>query len=650
MTNTDTTSTMIQSQIATTPLIQPSSPRQPFWLATAAVRSTHIATTWAATFSGQPLSASTSLPRPDLTSSCTGAGWRNAVLAASTLDRRLSTVCGSYRFAPIDGRVAANPAQYVRRPAAHPTEARGLDRSELGRFPFAAERHDHDHAALAVLLGLNGLRVSEGCATNIEGLGVERVADPRQGRQARGHPPRASRTAPTIDLAVGERCQGPILCRRDRQRLDRRTCRWVRSIGKRAGLGLVHPHMLQAAFIMAALDAGVPRRDGQIAARHADPRTSTVYDRRRQNFDRHAAYVVVSDRPDLPLPAWAAPRPQAFGKAPVLRVTRSAISARWLTDPAPRGAASDTPDSTCQKKALIKARKRRVAALAAVAAVSVSTGLFSAAPSAVADNGIASRSYQQNNLVSDIPGLAAHTDPNLRNSWGTSTGRCCLRDCPIWVSDNATGKATLYDGQGNPRPGPGRQQLAVSIPAPPSAGAGAVGAPDGTVFNTASSGFVISKDGVSAPSRFLFATEDGTIVGWNPAVDPTHAVIAVDRSTATDPIGDRGAVYKGLALVSTPAGNFLYATNFRFGTVEVFDSNFNLVNTFTDPTVPAGFAPFGIHNIGGDLFVTFAKQDAAKFDDDATCFADVARYSRPLSITRDSPVEFGVGFGLGWRE
>ena len=92
---------------------------------------------------------------------------------------------------------------------------------------------------------------------------------------------------------------------------------------------------------------------------------------------------------------------------------------------------------------------------------------------------------------------------------------------------------------------------------------------------------------------------------------------AVDRSTATDPAGDRGAVYKGLALVSTPAGNLLYATNFRFGTVEVFDSNFNLVNTFTDPTVPAGFAPFGIHNIGGDLFVTFAKQDAAKFDDEA---------------------------------
>jgi uncharacterized protein (TIGR03118 family) len=262
---------------------------------------------------------------------------------------------------------------------------------------------------------------------------------------------------------------------------------------------------------------------------------------------------------------------------------------------------------------LIKSRKRHLASLAVLAAASASTGIFALAPSAVADNGIAGRSYQQDNLVSDIPGLAAHTDTNLRNSWGTANGP----GLPIWVSDNATGEATLYDGQGNPQPGPGGQQLVVSIPAPPSAGAGAVGAPDGAVFNPASSGFVISQGGVSAPSRFLFATEDGTIVGWNPAVDPTHGVIAVDRSTASDPSGDKGAVYKGLALVSTPAGNFLYATNFRFGTVEVFDSNFNVVDTFTDPRVPAGFAPFGIHNIGGDLFVTFARQDAAKFDDDA---------------------------------
>ncbi len=303
---------------------------------------------------------------------------------------------------------------------------------------------------------------------------------------------------------------------------------------------------------------------------------------------------------------------------------------------------------------MIKTPRGRLASIALVAATSASIGLFAVAPSAGADNGIAARSYQQTNLVSDIPGLAAHTDPNLRNSWGTSTGP----GLPIWVSDNASGKATLYDGQGNPQPGPGDQQLVVSIPAPPSAGAGAVGTPDGTVFNPTPDGFVVSEDGVSAPSRFLFATEDGTIVGWNPAVDRTHAVIAVDRSTATDPAGDSGAVYKGLALVSTPAGKLLYTTNFRFGTVEVFDSNFNLVNTFSDPTVPAGFAPFGIHNIGGNLYVTFAKQDAAKHDDNAGPghgFVDVfapdgdllqrlaseGRLNSPWAVTM-APSTFGV--------
>lgn len=219
-------------------------------------------------------------------------------LAASTIDRRLSTVCGFYRFAHIDGRVSSNPAQYVRRPQVHPSDARGLDRSELGVFLFSAEQYDRHHAALAVLLGLNGLRVSEACGTNIEDLGLERGHRTLRIVGKGNKPaliPLVPRTARTIDLAIGERCEGPILRRRDGQRLDRRTAhRWVRSIGKRAGLGRVHPHMLQAAFIMAALDAGVPLRDVQIAARHADPRTTTIYDRRRQNFDRHAAYVVVA--------------------------------------------------------------------------------------------------------------------------------------------------------------------------------------------------------------------------------------------------------------------------------------------------------------------------------------------------------------------
>jgi uncharacterized protein (TIGR03118 family) len=258
----------------------------------------------------------------------------------------------------------------------------------------------------------------------------------------------------------------------------------------------------------------------------------------------------------------------------------------------------------------MKAR-RSVALLAALVALLAVIAFSGTTRSASADGGgIAVGSYLQTNLVSDVPGLAVHTDPNLKNPWGTSVGP----GSPIWVSDNHAGVTTLYDGAGNPQP------RVVAIPAPPSAGNGAVGAPTGQAFNTfdpSSSDFVISKNGVSGPAFFVFATEDGTIAGWNPNVDNGHAVIAVDRSNATDSAGDVGANYKGLALVTTPKGKFIYATSFRFGTVDVFDNHFNLVNSFTDPTVPAGFAPFGIHNIGGNLYVTFAKQGPGKADDDA---------------------------------
>ena len=134
--------------------------------------------------------------------------------------------------------------------------------------------------------------------TNIEDLGFDRGHRTLRIVGKGNKPaviPLVSRTARTIDLAVGERHDGAILVRHDGERLDRRTAhRWVRSIGKRAGLGAVHPHMLRAAFIMAALDAGVPLRDVQLAARHANPRTTTIYDRRRENFDRYAAYLVVA--------------------------------------------------------------------------------------------------------------------------------------------------------------------------------------------------------------------------------------------------------------------------------------------------------------------------------------------------------------------
>src|SRR6202140_2661537 len=246
------------------------------------------------------------------------------------------------------------------------------------------------------------------------------------------------------------------------------------------------------------------------------------------------------------------------------------------------------------------------------ALTTMGAALVSLQPAQAHDNGRAARSCVQTNLVSDVPGLAKGTDPNLKNPWGTSTAP----GLPIWVSDNNAGFTTLYDGAGQPIPLQGKAPLnAVAIPAPPSAGTGAGGAATGTVFNPTGAGFVVSEKRASGSSRFLFATEDGTIVGWSPTVDRVKGIIAVDRSTVTDPAGNAGAVYKGLARVTPPAGTFLYATNFRFGTVEVFDSSFNLVKSFTDPAVPIGFAQFGLHNIGGNLYVTFAKQKPDKHDD-----------------------------------
>jgi uncharacterized protein (TIGR03118 family) len=244
-------------------------------------------------------------------------------------------------------------------------------------------------------------------------------------------------------------------------------------------------------------------------------------------------------------------------------------------------------------------------------------GSHNASASSAAPNG--TRSFVQTNLVSDVPGLALHTDPTLVNPWGQASAPG-PGGSPIWVADNGAGKATVYDGAGNPFiPASANSPLVVTIAPPPSAGPNAVAAPTGQLFNTfdsTSTNFVISKNGKSGPAFFLFATEDGTIEGWNPNVDPTHAVIAVDRSTVTDPAGDVGAVYKGITAALTPAGKFLFASNFRFGTIDVFDSHFNLVESLADPTIPSGFAPFGIHNPGtGPLFVTFAKQNAAKHDD-----------------------------------
>src|SRR5215213_282553 len=208
---------------------------------------------------------------------------------AGGLDGRSATVDGVWLL-PIRSPRRSRPGQ----PGAPGAPSRG----ELAAFLYTAERISPAHAALAVLLGLNGLRVSEARGSDIDDLGFERghrtLRIVGKGNQP-AVVPLVPRTARTIDLAIGERAKGPILVRHDGGRLDPRTAhRWVRSIGQRAALDGVHPHTLRAAFIMAALDAGVPLRDVQRAARHADPRTTTIYDRRRQNLDRHAAYAVVA--------------------------------------------------------------------------------------------------------------------------------------------------------------------------------------------------------------------------------------------------------------------------------------------------------------------------------------------------------------------
>jgi uncharacterized protein (TIGR03118 family) len=214
-----------------------------------------------------------------------------------------------------------------------------------------------------------------------------------------------------------------------------------------------------------------------------------------------------------------------------------------------------------------------------------------------------SASYLQTNLVSDISGVARFTDPNLVNPWGlayTPTGA-------FWVSDNNSGLSTLYNGQGMP------QSLVVTITSPFP---GQEGSPTGTIFNGGSD-FVVSQNGKSGPAGFIFVTEDGTIDGWSPQVNVKQAVQVVNNSAS--PTAADGAVYKGLAMGTDPDGRtLLYVANFRAGTVDVFDDQFRptgVGGNFTDPNIPSGYAPFDIANIGGNLYVTYAKQDAAKHDD-----------------------------------
>lgn len=205
-----------------------------------------------------------------------------------------------------------------------------------------------------------------------------------------------------------------------------------------------------------------------------------------------------------------------------------------------------------------------------------------------------STSYAQTNLVSDGAVTAPNTDKHLINPWGIAF----VPGGPFWISDNNSGFSTLYDNQGVP------QSLIVTIP-PPS-GAPGPATPTGIVANSTAD-FVVN----GSPAFFIFSTEDGTISAWTGGNNAVLEVNNPNFNSGTDP------VYKGLALLNNSTGNFLLATNFRNARIDVFDATFKpaaLTGTFTDPTIPAGFAPFSVHVVNDQVYIAYAMQDSAKHD------------------------------------
>jgi uncharacterized protein (TIGR03118 family) len=268
---------------------------------------------------------------------------------------------------------------------------------------------------------------------------------------------------------------------------------------------------------------------------------------------------------------------------------------------------------------------RRVAVLCSAVAVAATMASMSPVQADTMAN-----SYHVTRLVSDQPGVARHTDPNLVNAWGLAASSTS----PWWVADNETDVSTLYDGTGTAIP------LVVKV----------AGAPTGTVFNGTSE-FVVSHEGASGPSVFLFATESGQIRGWNPAVGTatppsTRSFFVKGRAWA-------GAVYKGLATAEGPNGPLLYATDFHNGQVDVFDGSFDRVlkDAFRDPNIPSNFSPFGIQALGGMIFVTYAQRDPATDDDVAgpgLGFVDMYDVSGNLVERVASRHTLNAPWGLAW--
>jgi uncharacterized protein (TIGR03118 family) len=265
----------------------------------------------------------------------------------------------------------------------------------------------------------------------------------------------------------------------------------------------------------------------------------------------------------------------------------------------------------------------------------VMLGLALAFASPVQD-AMAQQHYTQTNLVSNQASLAPTNppDPNLVNSWGLTRSSTS----PWWVADNGTGLSTLYSGTGSIVP------LVVTVPAN-SATPSATGTPTGVVFN-GSNAFEIAP---GFPAVFIFVTEDGTISGWNPKVKATEAVIV--------PTGKSDAVYKGATIATAQTGNgsesFLYAADFHHGKVAVFDSTFQPVflggDAFDDDKLPHGFAPFNVQNIGGNIYVAYAKQGKGRHDEvdgAGLGFVDVFSPLGRLLLRLESGPWFNAPWGL----
>ena len=206
--------------------------------------------------------------------------------------------------------------------------------------------------------------------------------------------------------------------------------------------------------------------------------------------------------------------------------------------------------------------------------------------------------YKQINLVSDKQGIAHRTDPSLLDPWGLAF----LPHGHLLVANARSGLATAYGPHGEP------MRLTIAVPAAPSLPTGAPGSPTGLISNP-SSEFIISKNGRSGPARFIFDTLDGTISGWNPDVDPTAAIIVVDNSTKTP----FPASYTGLAIGKNSSGqNVIYAADSGGSAttsnnqIDMYDGSFNYLGSFTDPNAPSNMTVFGIQNVNGKLYVTFA--------------------------------------------